>query len=82
MQKSIFSIFYSKFLRYLDETPFFTLFTSIAKVACWLLISVILVNMPESQEKLAILIKSHDFAAVKILTSFILVFHIRVILNF
>lgn len=82
MQKSIFSILYSKFLRYLDETPFFNLFTSFAKVASWLLISIVLVNMPDSQEKLALLVKWHDFAAIKILTSFVLVFHIRVIISF
>lgn len=81
MQKSIFSILYSKFLRYLDETSFFNLFTSFAKVASWLLISLLLVNMPDSQEKLTMLVKWHDFAAIKILTSFILVFHIRSIIS-
>ena len=71
----MFSIFYSKFLKYLEVTPFFNLFTTFAKVTSWLLISIILINMPESKENLAIAIKWHDFAILKILTSFLLVFH-------
>ncbi len=77
----MFSIFYSKFLRYLDESSFFSLFTTFAKLASWLLISIILVNMPESKENLAMALKWHDFAIIKILTSFLLVFHIKSIIS-
>lgn len=78
----MFSIFYSKFLRYLDETSFFVLFTTFAKLASWLLISIILVNMPESKENIAIALKWHDFAVIKIFTSFVLVFHAKSIISY
>jgi len=76
----MFSIFYSKFLRYLDESSFFSLFTTFAKLASWLLISIIFINMPESQEKLAMAFNYGNFAIIKILTSFLLVFHFKMII--
>lgn len=74
------SIFYTKFLKYLEVTPFFDLFTTFAKVATWLTISIILINMQESKENIAMLVKWNDFAILKILTSFLLVFHIKAII--
>ena len=81
MQKSIISILYSKFLRYLEETPSSDIFISFAKLFCWGITSISLVNIPEARENFAMAIKWHDFAIIKIFTSFLLVFYIQEIGN-
>lgn len=78
----MFNIIYSKFLRWLDKSPSYIIFISIAKLFCWIVISISLLNIPESKENLAIVIKWHNFAILKVLTSFLLVFHIWTILYF
>lgn len=75
IQISLFSILYSKFLRYIEDTPASDLFISFAKLFTWSIISISLINIPESIENLAIALKWYDFAILKILTSFVLVFH-------
>lgn len=81
MQKSVFSILYSKFLRYIEDHTFGELAQTVAKLFCWLVISTSLVNIPEARENLAMAIKWQDFAILKIFTSFLLVFYIREIGN-
>lgn len=75
-------ILYSKFLRYIDDHTFWELAQTMAKLFCWVSISIFLVNIPEARENLTKAIKWHDFAMIKIFGSFLLVFYIQEILGF
>ena len=80
MQKSIFSILWGKFLKTLEASTWETIFITIAKLFSWSIISLVLVNIPGTTEKLAMALKWHDFAILKILGAFILVFFSKSIL--
>jgi hypothetical protein len=74
MQKSIFSILWGKFLETLEASTWETIFITIAKLFSWSIISLVLVNIPGTTEKLAMALKWHDFAILKILGAFTVVF--------
>lgn len=74
MQKTIFSILWNKFLTTLEESSWEDIFISCAKLFTWSIISLFLINTPDSIEKLAMAIKWHDFAILKIFGAFTLVF--------
>lgn len=75
-------ILYSKFLRYIDESTFGDLAQTMAKLFCWAVISISLVNIPEARENFAMAIKWHNFALPKIFASYLFIFYIREILGF
>lgn len=77
----MFSIFYSKFLRYLEDTPSINLFISFAKLFTWSIICISLFNIPKAIENFTMAIKWHDFAILKIIGSFIIVFYAKDILK-
>lgn len=81
MQKSISSVLWIKFLETLERSSWEDIAISIAKVVCWSFISIFLINVPESVEKLAIAIKWHDFAIVKIISAFFLVYFAKNIIS-
>lgn len=81
MQKTIFSILWGKFLETLERATWEDLFFTGAKLFCWSIISLVLVNIPETTEKLAMAIKWHDFAILKVLGAFTVVFFYKNILS-
>lgn len=74
MQKTIFNIIWAKFLESLESASLYNIFVITAKVFSWGLISLFLINTPVAIEKLATLIKWYDFAIVKILVTYIIIF--------
>lgn len=81
MQKSIFSILWGKFLETLEASTWETIFITIAKLFSWSIISLVLVNIPGTTEKLAMALKWHDFAILKVLGAFMVVFFYKNILS-
>lgn len=54
---------------------------TIAKLFCWIIIAMSLVNIPVAIENITIVLKWGDFAIIKIFASFVLVFYIWEILQ-
>lgn len=72
--RTISGILWNKFLDTLHESSWYDIFLTFAKCFCWLIISLSLINIPASIENLTIALKWHDFAILKVLGSFILIF--------
>lgn len=72
--RTLSGILWNKFLDTLSCSSWFDIFTTVAKVFSWLIISVLLINISESKENLTMALKWHDFLIIKVLTSFCLVF--------
>lgn len=72
--RTISGILWNKFLDTLYESSWHDIFLALAKCFCWLIISLSLINIPASLENLTIALKWHDFAILKILGTFIIIF--------
>ena len=81
MQKTIFSILWNKFLTTLEQSSWYDISLTCTKLLTWSFISIFLINIPESMEKLAIALKWYDFAILKILAVFIFVFYSKSIFS-
>lgn len=72
--RTISGILWNKFLDTLHESSWYDIFLTLAKCFCWLIASVFLINTPDTLEKLAMALKWYDFAIIKVLFVFWLVF--------
>lgn len=79
--RSLGSVIYNKFLSYVEENTAVDIFIDFAKAFTWIVISISLVNIPVATEKLLYVVKYGDFAIVKILLAFIVVYFARDILG-
>lgn len=74
------SILYSKFLQHLETLSLYNIFILVAKLLSWLVICIFLINTHWTIENIAIALKWYDFAIIKIIISFIIVFYRKSIL--
>lgn len=79
--RSLGSVIYNKFLSYVEENTTVDIFIDFAKAFTWIVISIFLVNIPVAMEKLLYVVKYGDFAIIKILLAFIVVYFARDILG-
>lgn len=79
--RSLGSVIYNKFLAYVEENTTVDIFIDFAKAFTWIVISISLVNIPVAMEKLLYVVKYGEFAIIKILLAFIVVYFARDILG-
>lgn len=72
--RTISGILWNKFLDTLHRATWEEIFLVSSKVFCWWILSMVLVFIPESSEKLTMALKYGNFAILKILWTFLLVF--------
>ena len=72
--RTISGILWNKFLDTLHDSSWYDIFLTVAKSISWLMICIFLINTHWTIENLAMAIKWYDFAILKILGTFIIVF--------
>jgi len=72
--RTISGILWNKFLDSLYESSWYDILLTFAKCFCWLVICIFLINTHWTIENLAMALKWYDFAILKILGTFIIIF--------
>lgn len=79
--RSLSSIIYNKFLTYVENNSAVDIFIDFSKAFTWIVISISLVNIPVALEKIVYVVNYGDFAIIKILLAFIVIYFSREILG-